>query len=220
MDPSSSGIEDSLLGGDSSTVGGVSLSGSQFVLPSHRYVGQVGDYELVDDLNNPQYVTIHPPKKRTNNAASRPIPQSPSTSTPDLLYNHHHLLQQQQHLQTEDTPPPHQHPINQNGLPTVFPQYDAGDGNLNENDECGDLDLDLERQQAMFFSSDLLNSGSAMTEGTTSLDETLSNVGSADHLIHGGHANFLSVNHASSFLQGRSLNLHDSFKIENSGTSS
>ena len=77
-------------------------------------------------------------------------------------------------------------------------EVDVGDG--------GDLDLNLERQQALFFSSDLLNSGGGgsaltMTEGTTSLDETLSNVGSADHLIHGGHANFLSVNnHANSFL--------------------
>ena len=61
----------------------------------------------------------------------------------------------------------------------------------------GDLDLDLERQHALFYSADLSNG-----VGANGLDDSLSNVGSADHLIHGGHANFLSINHSRTFLQG------------------
>ena len=65
-----------------------------------------------------------------------------------------------------------------------------------------DLDLDLERQHALFYSSDLLNSNISV-DLAHGLDDNLSNVGSADHLIHGGHGNFLSVNNSRTFLQGR-----------------
>ena len=65
-----------------------------------------------------------------------------------------------------------------------------------------DLDLDLERQHALFYSSDLLNSNISV-DLAHGLDDNLSNVGSADHLIHGGHGNFLSVNNSRTFLQGK-----------------
>ena len=130
-----------------------------------------------------------------------------SPSTPDLLYPHTHL-----------TGPvagggglaaAANHPINQNGLPSV---YDLDSDHHRQED----LNLDVDRQQALFYSSaDLLNSNvlasSSIADGTTSLDETLSNVGSADHLIHGGHGNFLSVNNSRTFIHGklcRSTSLH------------
>ena len=119
-----------------------------------------------------------------------------SPSTPDLLYPHTHL-----------TGPgaAANHPINQNGLP-VF--------NL-DSDRREDLNLDVDRQQALFYSSaDLLNSN-VSADGTTSLDETLSNIGSADHLIHGGHGNFLSVNNSRTFIHGKTGDqiLHILFRL-------
>ena len=97
-------------------------------------------------------------------------PHSPST--PDLLYPHTHL--------TATPAPPHL-PINQNGLPVLEASIDRR--------RPGDLDLDLERQHALFYSSDLLNSN-VSADMPSGLDDNLSHVGSADHLIHGGH--FLS----------------------------
>lgn len=107
-----------------------------------------------------------------------------SPSTPDLLYPHTHLT----------SASPANLPINQNGLP-VFESVGQPAAQEQKPDELmtDHLDLDVERQHALFY-NDLLNSNS--------LDETLSNVGSADHLIHGGHGNFLSVNHSRTFLQG------------------
>lgn len=109
-----------------------------------------------------------------------------SPSTPDLLYPHTHLT------------PAVNLPINQNGLPV----YDVDLGTSPRGHGPADLDLDLERQQALYYSSDLINSNIS-ANGTTSLDETLSNVGSADHLIHGGHGNFLSVNNSRTYLHGK-----------------
>lgn len=141
---------------------------SQHMYMSQRYVNQtqVGDYELVQDNS-----TLEP---SSHLATTTTPPHSPST--PDLLYPHTHLTA------------PVNLPINQNGLPVfeIQPRCSAGL-------PTADLDLDLERQQALFY-SDALNSNV--------LDETLSNVGSADHLIHGGHGNFLSVNQSRTFLQG------------------
>ena len=74
-----------------------------------------------------------------------------SPSTPDLLYPHTHL--------TGPGASAANHPINQNGLP-VF--------NL-DSDRREDLNLDVDRQQALFYSSaDLLNSN-VSADGTTSL---------------------------------------------------
>lgn len=141
--------------------------------PQHMYMShprfvnqtQVGDYELVQDNS-----TLEP---SSHLATTTTPPHSPST--PDLLYPHTHLTASAVNL-----------PINQNGLPV----FETNNGRCGG---AGDLDLDLERQQALFY-SDALNSNV--------LDETLSNVGSADHLIHGGHGNFLSVNQSRTFLQG------------------
>ena len=108
-----------------------------------------------------------------------------SPSTPDLLYPHTHLTGPSGAAN---------HPINQNGLP-VF--------NLDAIGQREDLNIDVDRQQALFYNSaDLLNSNIS-ADGTTSLDETLSNIGSADHLIHGGHGNFLSVNNSRTFVHGK-----------------
>ena len=148
-----------------------------------RYPGhtQVGEYELVD--NHQHLATPHSP------------------STPDLLYPHTHLTN------SLAGQPAASLPINQNGLP-VFdhlpilgraPQPPVQPPSAEEEGQP-DLDLDLERQHAMFYSSDLLNSNNVNLEN---FDETLSNVGSADHLIHGGH--FLSVNNSRPFLQGSML---------------
>ena len=108
-------------------------------------------------------------------------PHSPST--PDLLYPHTHL--------TTGTPPANL-PINQNGLPI----YDVEPG-------PGDLDLDLDRQQALYYSADLLNSNVS----NELLEDSLSHLGSADHLIHGGHSHFLSVNNSRPFVHGKNFSL-------------
>ena len=144
---------------------------------------QVGEYELVDNHQHLDIATPHSP------------------STPDLLYPHTHL-----------TTPACNLPINQNGLP-VLPTNEVEDqhtvaanatvASSSAAAACRpDLDLDLERQHALFYSSDLLNSNISV-DLAHGLDDNLSNVGSADHLIHGGHGNFLSVNNSRTFLQGR-----------------
>ena len=140
---------------------------------------QVGEYELVDNHQHLDIATPHSP------------------STPDLLYPHTHLTA------------PVNLPINQNGLPVLSAEVEeqaiaaavaaAATGTAAARP---DLDLDLERQHALFYSSDLLNSNISV-DLAHGLDDTLSNVGSADHLIHGGHGNFLSVNNSRTFLQGR-----------------
>ena len=141
---------------------------------------QVGEYELVDNHQHLDIATPHSP------------------STPDLLYPHTHLTT------------PANLPINQNGLP-VLPTNEAeeqhtvtANSNIASTSTAArpDLDLDLERQHALFYSSDLLNSNISV-DLAHGLDDNLSNVGSADHLIHGGHGNFLSVNNSRTFLQGR-----------------
>ena len=141
---------------------------------------QVGEYELVDNHQHLDIATPHSP------------------STPDLLYPHTHLTT------------PANLPINQNGLP-VLPTNEAEEqhtvtatSNIASTSAAArpDLDLDLERQHALFYSSDLLNSNISV-DLAHGLDDNLSNVGSADHLIHGGHGNFLSVNNSRTFLQGR-----------------
>lgn len=179
--------EGPLFGHSSSSTAAASTSSAA------RFLGhtQVGEYELVD--NHPHLATPHSP------------------STPDLLYPHTHLT---------NAPPAASLPINQNGLPVydrLAPQPVGGSlhpPSLLPPSEAEarltggggpDLDLDLERQHALFYSSDLLNSnisngGEALDAG---LDENLSHLGSADHLIHGGHGHFLSVNHSRTFLQGK-----------------
>ena len=107
-------------------------------------------------------------------------PHSPST--PDLLYPHTHLT----------STPPANLPINQNGLPNI---YDV--------EPQGDLDLDLDRQQALYYSADLMNSNVA----NELLEDSLSHLGSADHLIHGGHSHFLSVNNSRPFVHGKNFSL-------------
>ena len=157
----------------------------------HVYMAQrfgqthVGEYELVD---NHQHLDI------------ATTPHSPST--PDLLYPHTHLTT------------PANLPINQNGLPVLPTSAEVEDHTVAANAATTlasnsaaatcrpDLDLDLERQHALFYSSDLLNSNISV-DLAHGLDDNLSNVGSADHLIHGGHGNFLSVNNSRTFLQGR-----------------
>ena len=116
-------------------------------------------------------------------------------------------------------------PINQNGLPCVLSSGEAEEHGSSSNATTSaaaiaaacattsaaasrpDLDLDLERQHALFYSSDLLNSNISV-DLANGLDDNLSNVGSADHLIHGGHGNFLSVNNSRTFLQGKQLGCH------------
>lgn len=138
---------------------------------------QVGEYELVDNHQHLDIATPHSP------------------STPDLLYPHTHLTA------------PANLPINQNGLP-VLSTAEVDEHGLSAHPTSAaaasrpDLDLDLERQHALFYSSDLLNSNISV-DLAIGLDDNLSNVGSADHLIHGGHGNFLSVNNSRTFLQGR-----------------
>ena len=138
---------------------------------------QVGEYELVDNHQHLDIATPHSP------------------STPDLLYPHPHLTA------------PANLPINQNGLP-VLSTAEVDEHGLSTHPTSAaaasrpDLDLDLERQHALFYSSDLLNSNISV-DLAIGLDDNLSNVGSADHLIHGGHGNFLSVNNSRTFLQGR-----------------
>ena len=144
----------------------------------------MGEYELVD---NHQHM----------------LDGRKSPSTPDLLYPHTHLTGPV--AGGSGLAAAANHPINQNGLPSVY-DLDS-DHHLHRQE---DLNLDVDRQQALFYSSaDLLNSNvlasSSIADGTTSLDETLSNVGSADHLIHGGHGNFLSVNNSRTFIHGKLL---------------
>ena len=139
---------------------------------------QVGEYELVDNHQHLDIATPHSP------------------STPDLLYPHTHLTA------------PANLPINQNGLPVLSTAAEVDEHGLSAHPTSAaaasrpDLDLDLERQHALFYSSDLLNSNISV-DLAIGLDDNLSNVGSADHLIHGGHGNFLSVNNSRTFLQGR-----------------
>lgn len=140
---------------------------------------QVGEYELVDNHQHLDIATPHSP------------------STPDLLYPHTHLTA------------PANLPINQNGLP-VLSTAEVDEHGLSAHPTSAaaasrpDLDLDLERQHALFYSSDLLNSNISV-DLAIGLDDNLSNVGSADHLIHGGHGNFLSVNNSRTFLQDNQL---------------
>ena len=151
-------------------------SGAVMNNPGQRYFNQtqVGDYELVD---NPTH----------GGGGQLATPHSPST--PDLLYPHTHLT-------SIGTPPAHL-PINQNGLP-VYDVEPGGGGGI------GDLDLDLDRQQALYYSADLLNSNvSAACAANELLEDSLSHLGSADHLIHGGHSHFLSVNNSRPFVHGR-----------------
>ena len=119
-----------------------------------------------------------------NPSSSQQLATPHSPSTPDLLYPHTHLT----------TTPPANLPINQNGLPI----YDV-EGPLQ-----GDLDLDLDRQQALYFSADLMNSNVSNEE---LLEDSLSHLGSADHLIHGGHSHFLSVNNSRPFVHGKNFSL-------------
>ena len=128
-----------------------------------------------------------------------------SPSTPDLLYPHTHLTGPV--AGGSGLGAVANHPINQNGLP-VLSTAEVDEHGLSAHPTSAaaasrpDLDLDLERQHALFYSSDLLNSNISV-DLAIGLDDNLSNVGSADHLIHGGHGNFLSVNNSRTFLQGR-----------------
>ena len=66
------------------------------------------------------------------------------------------------------------------------------------------MDLDLDRQQALYYSADLLNSNvAAACAANELLEDSLSHLGSADHLIHGGHSHFLSVNNSRPFVHGK-----------------
>ena len=79
-----------------------------------------------------------------------------SPSTPDLLYPHTHLT-------GPGGASAANHPINQNGLPVGLPVFNL------DSDRREDLNLDVDRQQALFYSSaDLLNSN-VSADGTTSL---------------------------------------------------
>ena len=119
-----------------------------------------------------------------DNPSSQQLATPHSPSTPDLLYPHTHLT---------STTPPANLPINQNGLPL----YDRVEPSQ------GDLDLDLDRQQALYFSADLMNSNVS----NELLEDSLSHLGSADHLIHGGHSHFLSVDNSRPFVHGKHFSL-------------
>lgn len=150
--------------------------------PGQRYFNQtqVGDYELVDN----------PALGGGGSGGGKHMATPHSPSTPDLLYPHTHLT-------SIGTPPAHL-PINQNGLPIYDVEPGGGGGGQ------GDLDLDLDRQQALYYSADLLNSNvAAACAANELLEDSLSHLGSADHLIHGGHSHFLSVNNSRPFVHGK-----------------